>query len=314
MKLITAVVKPFRLDDVRNALAEVGVQGMTVTEVKGFGRQRGHTELYRGAEYVVDFLPKVKVEVAVTDELVERVIEAIIAAAKTGKVGDGKIFVTELDAGVPNSHRRNRRPSDLAIKRQPGGVQMKRTLSALAALAAVLCPALAAAQEIDSGATAWMLTSTALVLLMTLPGLALFYGGLVRTRNVLSVLMQCFALCCVISLIWVVFGYSLAFDEGNGLHRRAVEGLDAAASRSTRSAARYPETVFAMFQLTFAIITPALIVGGFAERTRFAGDAVVLDPLARRRLLPRRALGLGAPTAGCSRAASATSRAAPSCT
>ncbi|MGW8369586.1 MAG: P-II family nitrogen regulator [Gammaproteobacteria bacterium] len=97
MKLITAVVKPFRLDDVRNALAEVGVQGMTVTEVKGFGRQRGHTELYRGAEYVVDFLPKVKVEVAVTDDLTERVVEAIIEAAKTGKVGDGKIFVTTLD-------------------------------------------------------------------------------------------------------------------------------------------------------------------------------------------------------------------------
>ena len=96
MKLITAVVKPFRLDDVRNALAEVGVQGMTVTEVKGFGRQRGHTELYRGAEYVVDFLPKVKVEVAVADELVDRVIEAIIEAAKTGKVGDGKIFITDL--------------------------------------------------------------------------------------------------------------------------------------------------------------------------------------------------------------------------
>jgi nitrogen regulatory protein PII len=96
MKLITAVVKPFRLDDVRNALAEVGVQGMTVTEVKGFGRQRGHTELYRGAEYVVDFLPKVKVEVAVTDDLVDRAIEAIIEAAKTGKVGDGKIFVTDL--------------------------------------------------------------------------------------------------------------------------------------------------------------------------------------------------------------------------
>ena len=97
MKLITAVVKPFRLDDVRNALAEVGVQGMTVTEVKGFGRQRGHTELYRGAEYVVDFLPKVKVEVAVTDELVDQVVEAIIEAAKTGKVGDGKIFVTSLE-------------------------------------------------------------------------------------------------------------------------------------------------------------------------------------------------------------------------
>ena len=97
MKLITAVVKPFRLDDVRNALAEAGVQGMTVTEVKGFGRQRGHTELYRGAEYVVDFLPKVKVEVAISDDLVERAIEAIVEAAKTGKVGDGKIFVTSLD-------------------------------------------------------------------------------------------------------------------------------------------------------------------------------------------------------------------------
>jgi nitrogen regulatory protein P-II 2 len=97
MKLITAVVKPFRLDDIRNALGEVGVQGMTVTEVKGFGRQRGHTELYRGAEYVVDFLPKVKIEVAVTDDLAERVIEAIIEAAKTGKVGDGKIFVTNLE-------------------------------------------------------------------------------------------------------------------------------------------------------------------------------------------------------------------------
>jgi nitrogen regulatory protein P-II 2 len=97
MKLITAVVKPFRLDDIRNALGEVGVQGMTVTEVKGFGRQRGHTELYRGAEYVVDFLPKVKIEVAVSDDLAERVIEAIIEAAKTGKVGDGKIFVTNLE-------------------------------------------------------------------------------------------------------------------------------------------------------------------------------------------------------------------------
>ena len=97
MKLISAVVKPFRLDDVRNALAEAGVQGMTVTEVKGFGRQRGHTELYRGAEYVVDFLPKVKIEVAISDDLVERAIEAIVDAAKTGKVGDGKIFVTNLD-------------------------------------------------------------------------------------------------------------------------------------------------------------------------------------------------------------------------
>ncbi len=97
MKLVTAIVKPFRLDDVRNALGEVGVQGMTVSEVKGFGRQRGHTELYRGAEYVVDFLPKAKVEIAVSDDMVERVVEAIVDAAKTGKVGDGKIFVTNLE-------------------------------------------------------------------------------------------------------------------------------------------------------------------------------------------------------------------------
>ena len=97
MKLVTAIIKPFRLDDVRNALSEVGVQGMTVTEVKGFGRQRGHTELYRGAEYVVDFLPKAKIEVAVADDRVDQIIEAIVESAKTGKVGDGKIFVTALD-------------------------------------------------------------------------------------------------------------------------------------------------------------------------------------------------------------------------
>ena len=97
MKLVTAIVKPFRLDDVRNALSEVGIQGMTVSEVKGFGRQRGHTELYRGAEYVVDFLPKAKIEVAVPDDLVEQTVEAIVESAKTGKVGDGKIFVTNLE-------------------------------------------------------------------------------------------------------------------------------------------------------------------------------------------------------------------------
>jgi len=97
MKLITAIIKPFKLDDVRSALSEVGVQGITVTEVKGFGRQKGHTELYRGAEYVVDFLPKVKLEVAVDDSSVDRVIEAITQAANTGKIGDGKIFVTTLE-------------------------------------------------------------------------------------------------------------------------------------------------------------------------------------------------------------------------
>jgi nitrogen regulatory protein P-II 2 len=97
MKLVTAVIKPFRLDDVRDALAQIGVKGMTVTEVKGFGRQKGHTELYRGAEYVVDFLPKIKLEVALSADLVDQAIEAITSAAQTGKIGDGKIFVYSLD-------------------------------------------------------------------------------------------------------------------------------------------------------------------------------------------------------------------------
>jgi len=97
MKLISAIIKPFKLDDVREALSEIGVQGITVTEVKGFGRQKGHTELYRGAEYVVDFLPKVKVEVAVSDAMCEQVVETVSSAAKTGKIGDGKIFVYSLE-------------------------------------------------------------------------------------------------------------------------------------------------------------------------------------------------------------------------
>ena len=100
MKLITAIVKPFKLDDVRESLSEIGVQGMTVTEVKGFGRQKGHTELYRGAEYVVDFLPKVKIEIAIDDGLLDQTLEAITKAANTGKVGDGKIFVVNLEEVV----------------------------------------------------------------------------------------------------------------------------------------------------------------------------------------------------------------------
>lgn len=100
MKLVTAIVKPFKLDDVREALSEIGVAGITVTEVKGFGRQKGHTELYRGAEYVVDFLPKVKIEAAVTSDVVDQVIESISKAANTGKIGDGKIFVTEIEQTV----------------------------------------------------------------------------------------------------------------------------------------------------------------------------------------------------------------------
>ena len=100
MKMVTAVIKPFKLDDVREALSEIGVQGITVGEVKGFGRQKGHTELFRGAEYVIDFLPKIKLEIAIPDELAERVVETILQAARTGKIGDGKIFVTALERVV----------------------------------------------------------------------------------------------------------------------------------------------------------------------------------------------------------------------
>lgn len=100
MKLITAIIKPFKSDDVREALSELGIKGMTVTEVKGFGRQKGHTELYRGAEYVIDFLPKAKIEVAIEDDLVDQAVEAIVRAARTGQIGDGKIFVSSLEQVV----------------------------------------------------------------------------------------------------------------------------------------------------------------------------------------------------------------------
>ena len=100
MKMITAIIKPFKLDDVRQAVADIGIQGITVTEVKGFGRQRGHTELYRGAEYVVDFLPKAKIELAVADDVAEQVIEAIANTARTGKIGDGKIFVSVIEQAI----------------------------------------------------------------------------------------------------------------------------------------------------------------------------------------------------------------------
>jgi nitrogen regulatory protein P-II 2 len=100
MKMVTAIIKPFKLDDVRQALSDIGVQGLTVTEVKGFGRQKGHTELYRGAEYVVDFLPKVKLEIGIKDELLDQVIEAITSSAGSGKIGDGKIFVTNIEQAI----------------------------------------------------------------------------------------------------------------------------------------------------------------------------------------------------------------------
>ena len=144
------------------------------------------------------------------------------------------------------------------------------SLSKLVGVALLLLPQLVLAGEIDSGDTAWILTSTSLVLFMTLPGLALFYGGLVRAKNVLSVLMQCFAIACVVTVLWVIFGYSLSFDESvngwvGGLSKMFLSGVGRDSINGT-----LPETVFVMFQMTFAIITPALIVGGFAERMKFS--------------------------------------------
>jgi len=151
-------------------------------------------------------------------------------------------------------------------------MKLLSSLSKLAGVALLLLPQLVFAEGIDSGDTSWILTSTALVLFMSLPGLALFYGGLVRAKNVLSVLMQCFAIACVVTILWVVYGYSLSFGNGGDMNAW-IGGLDniflGGVSRDSTNGS-LPETVFVMFQMTFAIITPALIVGGFAERMKFS--------------------------------------------
>ena len=152
------------------------------------------------------------------------------------------------------------------------------------------------APTLDTGNTAWILTSTGLVLFMTLPGLALFYGGLVRTKNVLSVLMQCFSIASVVTVLWVAVGYSLAFTPGGGSSGAVIGGLGKAFLASVSRDAltgTIPEIVFAMFQLTFAIITPALIIGAFAERVPLRGDAPVLRPLEPGRLRAGRPLVWG---------------------
>lgn len=150
---------------------------------------------------------------------------------------------------------------------------MLKTAVSLALVAGLLAPVAATAETLDAANTGWMITATALVLFMTLPGLSLFYGGLVRSKNVLTILMQCFAICCIASLFWLVIGYSLAFSEGNAFVGGLSNMMLANVSESSLSGG-IPETVFIMFQMTFAIITPALIIGGFAERTKFS--AVVL--------------------------------------
>src|SRR5574343_330054 len=249
MKFVTAIIKPFKLDEVREALSAIGVQGITVTEVKGFGRQKGHTELYRGAEYVVDFLPKVKIEAAVADDIVERVIEAIESGAGgVGLLGTAALALAQTAAPE--------------------------------AAATVAEAAAAAAPVPNKGDTGWMMVSTLLVLMMAVPGLALFYGGLVRSKNMLSVLMQVMVTFSLILVLWFVYGYSLAFTEGNafigGFDRLFMKGIWDNVAGTFANAATFskgvviPEIVFSAFQATFAGITCALIVGAFAERARFS--------------------------------------------
>ena len=208
---------------------------MTVTEVKGYGRQKGHTEIYRGAEYAVSFLPKLKIEVAVPAELVAATVEAISAAARTGQIGDGKIFVMPLEQADSHPHRRARLRRALNLlplvrskmnafaspPAEPGldvGLAAGRTgaLRRRGLRAASRRARGAAAPVPNKGDTAWMLISSALVLMMSIPGLALFYGGLVRTKNMLSVLTQVFAIVSMVGVIWALYGYSVAFANGGG--------------------------------------------------------------------------------------------------
>ena len=325
MKLVTAIIKPFKLQDAREALSAVGVQGITVTEVKGFGRQKGHTELYRGAEYVVDFLPKVKIEAGGRRR-----------PGRPGYPGDPSGDEQRQDwrrqdlrhgagTGGPHPHRRNRYRRSIRIGTMnpimktvllclllgfaiPAFAQEAATV--VEETAAVVAEAPAAVEEAapapvaDKGDTAWMLASTVLVILMTIPGLALFYGGMVRTKNMLSVLMQVFVTFSLLAVLWALYGYSLAFTEGNafigGMSKAFLSGVTIDSLAATWSKGVYiPEYVYIAFQLTFAAITPALIAGAFAERMKFSCRADVHDHLVHIRLPPDSTHGVVLGRSGC---------------
>lgn len=271
MKLVTVIIKPFKLEDVREALSSIGIQGLTVTEVKGFGRQKGHAELYRGAEYSVNFLPKVKIDVAIADDQLEEVIDIISKAAYTGKIGDGKIFVAELMRViqfVPAKLTKQRcKTRHTATGNEKMKIAMiKTTLASLALLPGLTIAAPAVADKADS---AFMMICTALVLFMTIPGIALFYGGLIRAKNVLSMLTQVTVTFALVCILWVVYGYSLAFGEGNHFFGNADGAMlkNIALTAVTGTIYQY---IHVAFQGSFACITVGLIVGALAERIRFS--------------------------------------------
>ncbi len=217
MKLVTVIIKPFKLEDVREALSSIGIQGLTVTEVKGFGRQKGHAELYRGAEYSVNFLPKVKIDVAIADDQLDEVIDIVSKAAYTGKIGDGKIFVAELQRVIRIRTGEASRSSAVisGTQQQERKMKIATIKTGLASLAMLPGLVMAAPAVADKADNAFMMICTALVLFMTIPGIALFYGGLIRGKNVLSMLTQVTVTFALVCILWVVYGYSLAFGEGN---------------------------------------------------------------------------------------------------
>lgn len=267
MKLVTVIIKPFKLEDVREALSSIGIQGLTVTEVKGFGRQKGHAELYRGAEYSVNFLPKVKIDVAIADDQLDEVIDIVSKAAYTGKIGDGKIFVAELQ----RSYRRSRRSGAVisGTQQQERKMKIATIKTGLASLAMLPGLVMAAPAVADKADNAFMMICTALVLFMTIPGIALFYGGLIRGKNVLSMLMQVTVTFALVCILWVVYGYSLAFGEGNNFFGN-VNWLMLKNIELTAVMGSIYQYIHVAFQGSFACITVGLIVGALAERIRFS--------------------------------------------
>ena len=355
MKKIEAIIKPFKLDEVKEALSKEGVHGMTVSEVKGFGRQKGHTELYRGAEYVVDFLPKIKIEIVLDDEQVSacrrRSSSRPRARARSATARSSFCRSTTRFASARGSAATAR--SDSRTSEEETKVKEKTTRKLFGALSvaallvfatervvahaeeakaqeqsqataapeAAAAPAAGAAEtpaapKFDTGDTAWMLTSSALVLMMTIPGLALFYGGLVRSKNVLSTLMHSFFCAALISVTWVLFGYSLAFgpDVGGWIGSTAFFGLSGILGTASAVAPTIPQMLFVIYQATFAIITPALISGTFAERLRFPAFALYMLLWSTFLYNPLCPLGMGRGLDRSARSARSTSPAAPSCT
>ena len=272
MKLVTVVIKPFKLEDVREALSSMGIQGLTVTEVKGFGRQKGHAELYRGAEYSVNFLPKVKIDVAIADDQLAEVVDVISKAAYTGKIGDGKIFVAELQRVI---RIRTGESDEAALYLSDHTVMGNETMkiatmkTGLGALALLPGLAMAAPAVADKADNAFMMICTALVLFMTIPGIALFYGGLIRGKNVLSMLTQVIVTFALVCVLGVVYGYTLAFGTGGSFFGNfdwvLLKNIELKALMGS-----FYQYIHVAFQGSFACITVGLIVGALAERIRFS--------------------------------------------